>query len=178
MTARESDKSASAAPTPKDAQKGGQGAIGKGDNEAELNEKGHPGGESQKPKPRDTQRGSRRMRGEGLGRLHPSERLTRSNRLSFPVLKASQCRPLFNLQPLARPKSPPTYRARSSNRHRDCSENGPFVHSPDVSRLSGLFQARRPFWTGGGSDGLSSWTDIVNLNGCGPRELNGRYGGE
>ena len=30
-------------PTPKDAQKGGQGAVGKDDRAAELNQKGHPG---------------------------------------------------------------------------------------------------------------------------------------
>ena len=43
MIARKDEESGSAAPTPKDAQKGGQGAIGKNDEKAELNQKGHPG---------------------------------------------------------------------------------------------------------------------------------------
>lgn len=43
MIAREKDKGASAATTPKDAQKGGQGAIENNDERAELNQKGHPG---------------------------------------------------------------------------------------------------------------------------------------
>ncbi len=43
MIATKDDKSESAAPTPKDAQKGGQGAIGENDEGAELNQKGHPG---------------------------------------------------------------------------------------------------------------------------------------
>jgi hypothetical protein len=51
MTARESDKNASTSPSPKDAQKGGQGAIGKGDKDAELDQSGHPES-SEKPKPR------------------------------------------------------------------------------------------------------------------------------
>ena len=48
MIVRKDDKSESAAPTPKDAQKGGQGAIGKNDEGAELNQKGHPGKGSKK----------------------------------------------------------------------------------------------------------------------------------
>jgi hypothetical protein len=39
MSNRNSEKT----PNPKDAQKGGQGAIGKNDPEAELNQRGHPG---------------------------------------------------------------------------------------------------------------------------------------
>ena len=39
MIATKDDKSESAAPTPKDAQKGGQGAIGENDEGAELNQK-------------------------------------------------------------------------------------------------------------------------------------------
>jgi hypothetical protein len=41
MVGNENDKSARPAPGPKDAQKGGQGAIGKGDNEAELDQTGN-----------------------------------------------------------------------------------------------------------------------------------------
>jgi hypothetical protein len=48
MIATKDNKSESAAPTPKDAQKGGQGAIGKNDEGTELNQKGHPGTDSKK----------------------------------------------------------------------------------------------------------------------------------
>ena len=35
-------------PTPKDAQKGGQGAVGNEDKAAELDQRGHPGEEAEK----------------------------------------------------------------------------------------------------------------------------------
>jgi hypothetical protein len=35
-------------PTPKDAQKGGQGAVGKDEPEIELNQEGHPGSSKKK----------------------------------------------------------------------------------------------------------------------------------
>lgn len=35
-------------PSPKDAQKGGQGAVGAPDKGAELNQRGHPGADSRK----------------------------------------------------------------------------------------------------------------------------------
>ncbi len=47
MIAEQKDKKASE-PTPKDAQKGGQGAVGNEDKGAELNQKGHPGSGAKK----------------------------------------------------------------------------------------------------------------------------------
>ena len=48
MAPKGSDKKASREPMPKDAQKGGQGAVGKDNPGAELNQKGHPAGGANK----------------------------------------------------------------------------------------------------------------------------------
>ena len=43
MTANNKSAKVRREPSPKDAQKGGQGAVGKEDDDVELNQKGHPG---------------------------------------------------------------------------------------------------------------------------------------
>ncbi|HEY1747159.1 MAG TPA: hypothetical protein VGG11_10425 [Xanthobacteraceae bacterium] len=43
MTGENKDQKQSREPPPKDAQKGGQGAVGSEDNKPELNQDGHPG---------------------------------------------------------------------------------------------------------------------------------------
>jgi hypothetical protein len=49
MTANEKDsRKSDQETTPKDAQKGGQGAVGKDDPHAELDQRGHPGPGSKK----------------------------------------------------------------------------------------------------------------------------------
>jgi hypothetical protein len=48
MCADQSGKKGSNEPSPKDAQKGGQGAVGNPDKSAELNQSGHAGAGSRK----------------------------------------------------------------------------------------------------------------------------------
>jgi hypothetical protein len=48
MTADKKGSKGKNEPTPKDAQKGGQGAVGKEDKGAELDQRGHPGEDSKK----------------------------------------------------------------------------------------------------------------------------------
>jgi hypothetical protein len=48
MTADNKDAKVHREPTPKDAQKGGQGAVGKEDKGVELDQRGHPGEDSEK----------------------------------------------------------------------------------------------------------------------------------
>jgi hypothetical protein len=48
IMAEKSDEKGRNEPSPKDAQKGGQGAVGTSDKGAELNQRGHPGADSRK----------------------------------------------------------------------------------------------------------------------------------